>query len=420
MGAADKRSFEPGPVSAAHAMFGHECGRCHVNSSAESLTAVAESIAFAPVPDTACTVCHEGPEHHAPLSHREGAKCIDCHREHRDRQQLARVADRQCTVCHADLNRTQREQHRFATSITSWDTHPEFAVLRNGSAVEAPGPEHGVHRVAQQDGGRWHDRARIKLNHAVHLDPRGVLQLDGTRQRLECNACHEPDRASGYMLPVTYEQHCASCHGNQLHFDQTLFPDQSAPHGDAAAVRGALRELYADCLPEDLKQSPEPVLPTMSVPPQGAAWISDRMDGASRILFEQRGAGCRYCHLDVNLVDKQWQVAPARIPDRWLTHSAFRHDSHRMLTCTACHKDVDKSDRTSDVLLPGIATCRSCHEQPGLFRLTSAGRARAECAECHVYHRHELENYDGRLGVDLRMAPSPGTPGEGGGTLREP
>jgi hypothetical protein len=63
---------------------------------------------------------------------------------------------------------------------------------------------------------------------------------------------------------------------------------------------------------------------------------------------------------------------------RWFPHSRFKHDSHRLLNCTACHADAPNSRLTSDVLLPTIESCRECHKP--------TGGARTDCAECHTYH----------------------------------
>jgi hypothetical protein len=265
-----------------------------------------------------------------------------------------------------------------------------------------------VRQVAVEKGNHWQDKARIKLNHAVHLDPRGVLQLDRTRRRLECNACHAPDQASGYMQPINHEQHCAACHANQLLFDQTLFPEQRVPHGDASQVRGALREFFAQAVAKQgedpaAARPAEPLLPTMSVSQQDDAWINERINNAQRVLFEQKGTGCNYCHPDVTHASGEWFVAPAAIPVRWLLQAHFRHDSHRMLTCVACHAKAPASRETSDVLLPGIESCRECHQQPSLLQLTTSSPARAECAKCHVYHQHHGENFDGPLGLDMEM-----------------
>jgi predicted CXXCH cytochrome family protein len=72
------------------------------------------------------------------------------------------------------------------------------------------------------------------------------------------------------------------------------------------------------------------------------------------------------------------EYLPANIPARWLAHAAFDHKSHQMLACSECHAAAT-STRAADVLLPGIDSCRKCHDG-------RAGKARADCAECHTYH----------------------------------
>ena len=72
------------------------------------------------------------------------------------------------------------------------------------------------------------------------------------------------------------------------------------------------------------------------------------------------------------------KIRQPAMPVRWLPHSIFAHSAHNALKCLACHEAAPKSERTTDVLLPGVASCRSCHFEPG--------GARAQCLECHVYH----------------------------------
>ncbi len=57
----------------------------------------------------------------------------------------------------------------------------------------------------------------------------------------------------------------------------------------------------------------------------------------------------------------------------------FDHKAHQLVACTECHTDAPRSQRTEDVLLPGIATCQKCHHE-------GRGAAVSECYECHVYH----------------------------------
>ena len=75
-------------------------------------------------------------------------------------------------------------------------------------------------------------------------------------------------------------------------------------------------------------------------------------------------------------------VAKTAVPLRWLPNSIFGHAPHNDLIqqkgCIACHAGAEKSENTSDVLLPSINSCRTCHHEPN--------GARTECVECHVYH----------------------------------
>src|SRR5262249_62353310 len=72
-------------------------------------------------------------------------------------------------------------------------------------------------------------------------------------------------------------------------------------------------------------------------------------------------------------------IAHTNTTIRWMPHAKFNHDAHRGFTCVSCHEKAQTSTESSDVLLPGIATCRTCHA-PGL------DHAESRCFECHTYH----------------------------------
>jgi hypothetical protein len=115
---------------------------------------------------------------------------------------------------------------------------------------------------------------------------------------------------------------------------------------------------------------------------------------ADVLLF---GKGCKLCHVMIEEQRIEGQlaggktpeektplpaVAKSSIPARWFLHAEFNHDSHRLLTCTACHTRTPESRQTADILLPGIASCRKCHEEGGAQQDAASGR----CSECHSYH----------------------------------
>jgi hypothetical protein len=73
------------------------------------------------------------------------------------------------------------------------------------------------------------------------------------------------------------------------------------------------------------------------------------------------------------------KIEPARTTTRWLPHARFDHDAHRGFSCTGCHEMALTSKEASDVLVPGIENCKTCHA-PG------PDHAESRCFECHTYH----------------------------------
>jgi len=45
--------------------------------------------------------------------------------------------------------------------------------------------------------------------------------------------------------------------------------------------------------------------------------------------------------------------------------------------CARCHKGIEASAQSSDLFVPGIASCRECH---------GPGAVRSDCVTCHRYH----------------------------------
>jgi hypothetical protein len=83
-------------------------------------------------------------------------------------------------------------------------------------------------------------------------------------------------------------------------------------------------------------------------------------------------------------------VRPTQVPARWLDGARFSHTRHEVLGCLDCHAGATASKETSDVLLPGIASCVGCHHDGG-------GGAVSRCTTCHDYHDHGRGSMDGPL-----------------------
>ena len=95
------------------------------------------------------------------------------------------------------------------------------------------------------------------------------------------------------------------------------------------------------------------------------------------------------------------EFARSNVEERWFKHARFRHQSHRMMSCTDCHAAAPSSAASKDVLIPSMDNCKQCHN-------SGYGGVRNDCIGCHDYH-HSPQ----------RMGPS-GLEGAGLEKKREP
>jgi len=126
-------------------------------------------------------------------------------------------------------------------------------------------------------------------------------------------------------------------------------------------------------IPLNFPREPEPPAKT----PQ--EWVMRRSHRAQRLLSERT---CAYCHGPAFHLDggsySGPQFMPANIVTQWMPRARFDHAPHLMVECASCHKGAETSRETSDVLMPDVASCATCHAP-------SKGAA-ARCVECHGYH----------------------------------
>jgi hypothetical protein len=266
-----------------------------------------------------------------------------------------------------------------ASAIHSFvDGHPEFGAQLPG--VKDPG--------------------QIKFNHKVHLK-KSLRSMTGTVQ-LQCGDCHRPAgigaagsdalaaRVDGprpsraYMASITYAGQCSSCH--PLEFDKRM--TGSVPHQNPEAVHNFLAakfEAYIRAHPEEL-HTPETAqrIPRQALEPEPSNsqdWVTWRTAQSERLLWTKT---CIECHQYVPAASTERLplVVPANFATRWLKHASFDHSAHTAFECVSCHAGAATSEKSSDVLIPGISVCRGCHNPSG-GRSVSAGTS---CVECHQYH----------------------------------
>ena len=456
----DRRVYWARPVSSAHQMFAEDCAACHRQQGTPLLRLLSVDDRLPSVTDADCRRCHAQTtrDHHSRQSTVVVRSCVDCHREHGGHAKLVNLSDANCTQCHAKLQTTDG-QHRFTPEVMSFEEHPQFKVWRGDDAAVAAkmrsdhAVDPGSHQLLQIAAAleaseaapaRWTDKTPLRFNHRLHLAEQGVLvppseSSDALRRVLNCYDCHQPDSSGAYMVPINYEQHCATCH--KLEFSGKIaLPGRPLPHQNVEIVEGMLRERllnFAERHPEELTEplgeSPSR-LPQRSDKPEPstqAKWdfVETELGAARQEVFQNAKQGCRLCHQLAKRVDatsakqSEWEVVPPRIPDRWFPHSRFDHRRHREISCERCHdpqfeqredrghKDERgqysalNSAQTSDLLLPRVETCQQCHGSKTESSIHASG-AKSDCVLCHHYHGTDrADEPKGRMDAWLNRQP---------------
>lgn len=341
--ARNQTPYTAGPLTPAHAFLGKQCANCHGGSAG-----IGKRVA-----DQRCVTCHDAPIHNA-VQVRNPA-CIECHVEHRGVERLADAGNQGCIACHRSLQIKGGGSPTIAASISSFASHPQFAAVSAGNA----------------DTG-------IKFNHAAHKDLQKCADCHpaaDTSQGMAKPDPHSHVSSRALMAIPTYAGTCMPCHA--LNFDDKI--SDAAPHDKPAVVDQFVRQAvakYAAAHPGEL----------------GAGGVAARVASDEKQMWD---TVCGRCHA-MQAADASGLpvVPPAKVTARWFTKASFDHAAHQGLTCASCHPKAATSTVSTDMLLPGIDTCRSCHNGSK----TSAGNS---CSTCHVYHDWSKEKtVDGKYTID--------------------
>jgi len=388
--------WSSGSLSAAHSGLKDNCTACHVKP-------------FEAVRDTACRTCHTSVHDHADpfrlararpdlgrwrrieLAFKEKfgippGRCVECHTEHEGKQAMPVTAQRFCADCHGDL-RKKLPDTPLPDAGDFGRSHPEFSpVLIAGWNAERPRLRRlSLARRPSEDSG-------LKFPHALHLSSTsGVAQMArrlgapyGFGQALECKDCHDPAPDGARFQPVDMEQDCAMCH--DLAFDRSGGVTRTLRHGEPAQVVAELRDFYRG------RAAPRPsvLAPAARRRPGDAPDLRNRIrfargpgsaERAIRSVFSPGGA-CFDCHQveSAPAGSLAFRIRPVAFPVRYLHKGWFDHRAHSTQTCSSCHL-AERSKAASDLLIPDLASCRTCHGGEG-----SSKAVPSSCAMCHDYH----------------------------------
>jgi hypothetical protein len=199
------------------------------------------------------------------------------------------------------------------------------------------------------------------------------------------------------MAPVTFANACASCH--LLSFDKRF--SEGVPHDKPEVIHAFLKEKFQDYAAAHLAELRSPRDPDRDITGKplaprlhtltAAQWVAARTSDAEQLLWRKTCLQCHQLSFDRNGSLPHVQqaaassdavlphIAEATVTTPWMPHAKFNHEAHAGFTCVSCHEKALRSSDSSDVLLPGIKTCQTCHA-------SGPEHAESRCYECHTYH----------------------------------
>lgn len=344
------RLWLSGGMSRGHAQLVQNCKACHVD-------------AFVQVRDESCTACHKTVHDHAPALRLAAVggqdSCAGCHIEHEGRVPLAPDEQKMCADCHGDLARALPDT-KLRDASDFGDHHPQFRPtvrLADGA----------LQRVSLD--ARPTEHSGLGFSHALHLSrSNGVARMaqtlkadHGFGDALDCANCHVPTPDGAGFRPIEMERDCQMCHS--LAFAERGRVVRMMRHGDAAQALAELRDFYT------LNPAAHPSFGRRKPGTFDFRATAPGSQRASRAI----GKVCTECHA----IDTPH---PVRLSRRYFMLGGFDHADHKTESCTSCHA-APRSRSATDVLLPDVGSCRSCHGGEN-----SGSKVPSSCAMCHDYH----------------------------------
>lgn len=381
-------SWSSGKLSQAHHALEDNCEACHVKP-------------FESVRDETCLTCHEKIGDHAEIDRqnqgrgplapfdaalwdvahafgKEGqGSCTTCHTEHEGEGKMPATPQQFCADCHDALD-TRLTDTKLINAADFGTDHPQLQAVYY--------PQLGSKKTVRASlDTKPVEQSGLRFPHEMHLDPRGgvarmagnIGAKQGYGSTLVCADCHTLTADKSSFLPVDMEEDCEACHS--LVYDKVGSTFRTLRHGDVAQLRADLAAM--DRAPR------RPIVSDRRRPGQfgvGGAYYQEfgpprpTLVGINQAL--SRDGVCGECHYPTTS-NGRMDVMPVNLPQTYLVNSWFNHEAHEEEKCSTCHK-ASTSERSSDLLLPGIAVCRDCH----LGEDARKAEVPSSCAMCHSYH----------------------------------
>ncbi|MDE2300987.1 MAG: cytochrome c3 family protein [Sphingomonadales bacterium] len=385
------KAWNPGALSLAHHMLSNRCEACHVKP-------------FQPVSSETCVACHRDVHDHAPagrlaearapaglgarvlqgvghaFGHEGPGACIDCHVEHQGMKAMEAPRQQFCADCHAGL-KDRLADTKLGDAADFGTLHPEF---RASVVTNAETRQRSLVSLADHP----HEDSGLTFSHRAHLDRMGGVarmaidlgEARGLGHALDCADCHQRSPDGVGFRPIDMERDCEACHS--LVFARVGGTFLKLRHGDVAQMEAQLSNMATPVTPlDDTRGRPGDFGASYA---NGGLYHARFTPGGAVARAMAPDGICGECHKP-EMRGGKLAVRPVTQTARYLPDGWFDHEAHRQTRCAECHAAANSAS-ASDVLLPRLAECRSCH----LGEAASKPKIPSTCVMCHSYHTSRL------------------------------
>jgi len=390
------KAWNPGELSLAHHALSTHCEACHVKP-------------FQAIRNETCMSCHKNVHDHAPaarlamargpagpgaatlqkISHafgREGpGACIDCHVEHQGMRVMEPTRQQFCADCHGSL-KDRLHDTKLGNAGDFGTAHPEFRAWVVTNAETRTRAPVSLDNHPKEDGG-------LTFSHRMHLDRLGGVakmaitlgNAQGYGHALGCADCHRPSSDGARFEPVKMERDCEACHS--LAYSRVGGTVLKLRHGDIPQMLAQLSLVGPARMMSTNRKRPGDFTPS-NYKSGGLYHANFALSGVAGRAMAPNGI-CGECHrpsiLGPEMRGGRLAVRPVTQVARYMPNGWFDHAAHTQTRCSECHAAAT-SQSSSDVLLPRVAECRSCH----LGEAAAKPKVPSSCAMCHAYHKSAL------------------------------
>lgn len=391
------KAWNPGELSLAHHSLSTHCEACHAKP-------------FQAVRNETCIACHKDVHDHAPATQlamargpvglgaktlqtvghafgREGpGACVNCHVEHQGMRAMDPPRQQFCANCHSGL-KDRLVDTKLGDASDFGTAHPEFraslvtnAETRQRSLIALDSTSNGKNGPKEDNG--------LTFSHQTHLNQMGGVakmamtlgSAQGYGRALGCADCHRPSSDGARFEPVSMERNCEACHS--LAYSRVGGTFLKLRHGDVPQMLAQL-SIAGPVQAMGTSRSRPGDFARDKYASGGIYHANFALTGVAAQAMAPNGI-CGECHKP-EMRGGKLSVRPVTLVSRYMPNGWFDHAAHRQTHCGECHAAAT-SQSSSDVLLPKIAECRSCH----MGEAAAKPKVPSSCAMCHAYHKTAL------------------------------